>query len=288
MFKRKDDIRTFVVIGIICVLCVGVMLILSIKSNYDKLQYVTEYNVFFSSVNYVNKYLNYIASGDKESIYNVLDDKYIEKNDINENNVLDKIDNYSFDTFLNADNMKYVQIGNNFIYYIEGKIYKNTYYGKELIDNSFSIVLISDFSNMSYSIYPINDSNYKKIINGIKKVNVKNNKYNSIEGSTLISKEQVCVIYLADFMDRINDNIENSYELLSDDMKEKYTTSDSYIKYINDNKSLLSYTADRCKLEEIDDKRVYTVVDSNQNTYKFTEDIIMNYEVDFYLKKVTE
>ena len=68
-------------------------------------------------------------------------------------------------------------------------------------------------------------------------------------------------------------------------MKKKYVNSGSYEKYIISNLNLISTTADKCKLDEYEDKRIYTVIDNNDNMYKFTENGIMNYVVDFYLKE---
>lgn len=49
---KKDDIRTFVVIIIICTLITGLVLFLNRKSNSDKLEVVDEYNNFFTITNY--------------------------------------------------------------------------------------------------------------------------------------------------------------------------------------------------------------------------------------------
>lgn len=285
MFKKKDDIRTFLVIVIVCVLCVVFVLILNRKSNFDKLDVVNEYNVFFTNVNYVNNYLNYIASDNNEAVYSLLDNKYIENNNITVDNVLDNIDDYSFGVSLKANNMDFVQVGNNFVYYINGKIYENTYNGKELVDDNFSMIVINDYDNLSYSLYPV-DKNYKSVINNVKKININNNNYNNVSGSELINKEQICVMYLSDFIDSMV--INESYDLLSDSMKDIYTNKDDYQRYINNNIRLFNSTAAKCKLEKIDDKRVYTVIDDNENTYVFTEDNIMNYKVDFYLKKISD
>lgn len=284
MFKKKDDVRTFIVIIGVCIVCVVIVLLLNIKSNTDRLIAVDEYNVFFSNVNYINNYFNYIASDNSEAVYSVLYDGYIEENQITYDNVLDKVNDYSINSSFGAHSMDVVQIGNNYIYYIGGRVYENDYFGKKIIDENFDILLIVDFDNLSYSLYPV-DNDYEKVLNGIKKFSIDNNNYNNIKKSELINKEQVCVIYLADFINNITMNIDQSYKLLSDDMKKVYSTVDSYNNYVNQNMRLFSTTADKCKLEDIDDNRVYTVIDNNENTYVFTEESIMNYKVDFYLKE---
>ena len=143
-----------------------------------------------------------------------------------------------------------------------------------------------DNTNKSYSIYPV-DSNYKNVVNSVNKVNIISNINNRTKNTELINKEQICAIYLSDFTNILFDNYDEAYNILSEDMKKIYTSSDIYADYIDDNFELISSTADKCRLEEIDDKRVYTVIDSNENMYVFTEESIMNYKVDFYLKKVS-
>ena len=136
---------------------------------------------------------------------------------------------------------------------------------------------------LSYAIYPIEDDNYKEVIDKIKKIEIENNKYNSIKKSELITKEQICVIYLSDYIDKIYNDIDLSYKILSKSMKEKYTTLEEYKNYINNNIDKITTEADKCSLEKINNNRLYTVIDKNKNKYIFNEESIMNYEVDFYL-----
>lgn len=287
MRNNKDDIKTFIVIMCVCVICVVLVLILNIKSNIDKMAPVNEYNVFFSNVNYVNNYINYISSNDNVGVFSLLDKEYILENDITYDNVLDTVKSYSIGSSLKVTSMDFVQVKDNFIYYVKGKIYKTTYDSEVLVDDNFSIIVISDSNNLSYSLYPVNDD-YEKKINSIKKISIENNGYNSITKSDLINKEQICVIYLSDFLGLLSNDINEAYDLLSDDMKKIYTTSDSFNNYIRNNFNLFSSIADKCRVDKTDDKRVYTVIDDNQNTYVFTEESIMNYNVDFNLKKVSE
>lgn len=283
--NKKDDIRTLFVIIAVCAICIIIGLIFSFKSNSDKLVIVNDYNQFFSNINYVNDYINYIINNDSTAVYNLLDKNYIEDNGITIDNVLSNVGNYSFGTSLNVTSMQYVKIDDNFIYYVNGNIYVNTYTNRELIDDNFSIFVIIDENNSNYSLYPVNDDDYKDVINSIWRVNIENNDHNDIEEYGIVNKEQICVIYLSDFINNIFNNINDSYELLSDDMKNIYTSSNSYSSYITNNIGLISTVADKCKLDEYDDKRVYTVIDSKENTYVFTEESIMNYKVDFYFKK---
>lgn len=278
---KKDDIRTFITIIIICTLIVGIVLILNRKSNSEKLEVVNEYNTFFTTSNYVNNYLNY--SSDSSKLYDLLYSDYVDKNNITVDNILTNIKSYPKNSTIKVTEMKYVKVKNDYIYYIKGKIYQNTFDGKELIDDNFNVVAVLDFDTLSYAIYPIEDDNYKEVIDKIKKIEIENNKYNSIKKSELITKEQICVIYLSDYIDKIYNDIDLSYKILSKSMKEKYTTLEEYKNYINNNIDKITTEADKCSLEKIGNNRLYTVIDKNKNKYIFNEESIMNYEVDFYL-----
>lgn len=278
---KKDDIRTFITIIIICTLIVGIVLILNRKSNSEKLEVVNEYNTFFTTSGYVNNYLNY--SSDSSKLYDLLYSDYIDKNNITVDNILTNIKSYPKNSTIKVTEMKYVKVKNDYIYYIKGKIYQNTFDGKELIDDNFDVVAVLDFDTLSYAIYPIEDDNYKEVIDKIKKIEIENNKYNSIKKSELITKEQICVIYLSDYIDKIYNDIDLSYKILSKSMKEKYTTLEEYKNYINNNIDKITTEADKCSLEKIGNNRLYTVIDKNKNKYIFNEESIMNYEVDFYL-----
>lgn len=280
MFKKKDDIKTFFVIIIVCILCLIVGLFMNKKNNTDLLVDVDEYNVYFSNVNYVNNYLNYIATGNNRAVYDLLDDDFVNKYDVNYDNVLDIVRSYEVGSYLDIDSMKFIQIDNNFVYLIEGIVYNNLDDDNSSNDY-FSVILKNDYDNISYSLYPVDKKNYSKIINSIKSVSINVNDNNKLVKAELIKKEQMCSMYLSDFVNLLYNDIDGSYNLVSDNMKDRYSNIDNYISYVNNNFKSISTVADKCKLEEIEDKRVYVVIDDNNNVYKFVENNIMDYIVDF-------
>ena len=142
MFK-KDDRGTLIVVVSVCVLCCVIAFFLTRKNNVEKSVAVSEHNVFFSIVNYVNNYFQYIAMEDEEAVYSLLDNKYILENDITYDNVLEKVGNFSIDYSFSAYDMRFVDIKGNFLYFIKGKIYENTYYDRNLIDDDYSIIVCS-------------------------------------------------------------------------------------------------------------------------------------------------
>lgn len=278
---KKDDIRTFITIAIICAIIVGIVLIVNRKSNSEKLEEVNEYNTFFTITSYINNYIS--SSSNASKLYDLTYTDYINKNNITENTINEFLENYTINSSVNVTDMKYVKIKNNYVYYVKGKIYQNTYDGSEVINNNYQTLVLVDFDTLSYAIYPI-DTDYKKVLDKIKKVNIENNRNNDIKKSELITKEQICVIYLSDFVSNINENIGLSYNNLSKIMKERFPIFKDYEDYINNNIEKITSEADKCLLENVGKNRVYTVIDKNGNKYTFTEKNIMNYEVNFYLK----
>lgn len=282
---RKDDIKTFVTIVIVCLVIVVLVLILNHKSNSDKLETVNEYNTFFTVTSYVNDYINNISNQDSSSLYDVLYSDYIDKKNITLNNIYNNIEEYPINSSVKVIKMEYVKVKNDYIYYVEGKVNQITFDGKQEIDNNFKVVVITDFDTLSFAIYPLQEKdNYKKIIDSIKKIKIEDNKNNKIKNSSLVSKEQICVFYLSDYVDKINNNIEEAYNLLSDQQKKQYTL-DKYKEFINANIDKITTDADKCSLELSGTNRVYTVIDINKNKYTFTEKNIMNYNVSLYLEE---
>ena len=261
------------------------VLILNHKSNSDKLETVNEYNTFFTVTSYINDYINNISNQDSSSLYDVLYSDYIDKKNITLNNIYNNIEEYPINSSVKVIKMEYVKVKNDYIYYVEGKVNQITFDGKQEIDNNFKVVVITDFDTLSFAIYPLQEKdNYKKIIDSIKKIKIEDNKNNKIKNSSLVSKEQICVFYLSDYVDKINNNIEEAYNLLSDQQKKQYTP-DKYKEFINANIDKITTDADKCSLELSGTNRVYTVIDINKNKYTFTEKNIMNYNVSLYLEE---
>ena len=278
---KKDDIRTFITIAIICAIIVGIVLIINRKSNSEKLEEVNEYNTFFTITSYINTYIR--SNSNASKLYDLTYIDYINKNNITENTINEFLENYTINSSIKVTDMKYVKIKNNYVYYVKGKIYKNIYNGSEVINNNYQTLVLVDFDTLSYAIYPI-DTDYKKVLDKIKKISIENNRNNNVKKSDLITKEQICVIYLSDYISKIDEEIELSYNVLSEKMKEQYPMFKEYVNYINDNRDKITTEADKCLLEKIGNNRVYTVIDKNENKYIFTEKSVMNYEVSFYLK----
>lgn len=277
----KDDIRTLIVVVIVCVLCLTIFFILNHKSNSEKLEDVSEYNTFFNIVSEVNKYLSYSGENNSEALYELLSKDYVKENNINLSNILNKLELYPTNSSIKVSSIKYVKIKSNYSYYVTGKIIQNNYDNSRVVNEKFQIIVNNDFNNRTFSIHPIDDNKYEKIINNFKKINIVPNRYNIIFNSELITKEQICVMYLSDYVNRLNEDINNSYSLLSDKAKEQFPNVESYITYINSIRENITTVADKCAMEEVNNQRVYHIIDNKGNSFNFYEEKILNYKVDF-------
>lgn len=283
----RDDIKTLIVVLIVCSVSTVIILLLTRKSNYDNLSNVNEYNTYFSITSYANTYITTLADNKSTEYLSILDKEYITNNNINEDNAFDNTKEYPSGSSLNVTNMKSVRLKDSYLYYVKGRVYQNDIDGKTLVDDNFQTLIKLDFDNTAYSVYPVDDSNYKKIINSTKKIEVESNDYNKLITPKLITKEQVCVLYLSDYIDKLYSDIDTSYDLLSDKMKELdyFSSLEKYKNYMIENQNKLTTVADKCLENKVDENRIYSVIDKNGNKFNFTEESVMNYKVDIYLSK---
>ena len=276
---KKDDIKTLIVVIIVCAICLALVFILSRKKNTDTLKPVEEYNTYFSVTNYMNSYISYLSNNDSEAIYSMLSSEYIYKNNINQNNVLDIVKTYNQDAIisLKITSIDEIEIKNNkYIYYIKGKILKSTFTKEEVIDDNYNVLLFADYSNLTETVYPLDNDNYEKIINNTKDINISKNEYNKIKSSSLINTETICVLYLSDYIYKLGNDIEEAYKILDNEMKNKYQSINEFKTYIETNKNKITTKADNFTKNGKD----YIVIDNNNNTYTFTEQSVMNYKVN--------
>ena len=286
---KKDDIKTLIVVIIICLVCGIIAFIVSIRSNVEKLKSLSEYGTYFSVINSINEYFEYLNGNDSVGVYSLIDDDYIIKNEINETNVFDYVSHFPLDHSFKVVKLTGAELSKNFyLYYAEGKVIQNTYDGVNIIDDDYKILIIYDYDNMTKAIYPIktgDDTN--AIINGVRKKTIIKNEYNSIKGVGLIKSEQICAMYLSNFVNYIVNDTDKAYDLLSDDMKKYYTSVFAFQTAIDMNK--FGFTADKCRVSNGLKGRIYSVIDNKGNKYTFKEKGVMDYSVDivFYNENKT-
>lgn len=114
---------------------------------------------YFTVQSCVNKYLNYLAQKDKNSLYKILDSTYIHKFQITQDNVLNSLEDLSGNINFEATKMYYETISDTEkAYYVKGTIEKEeiredvTNYS--IINKNFYITIRLDTDNMIFSVIP--------------------------------------------------------------------------------------------------------------------------------------
>ena len=107
------------------------------------------------------------------------------------------------------------------------------------------------------------------------------NSFNEIEASNIVTNDYICNLYYSSYIDKLVNNIDESYELLEDDFKNKnFANKEKYIEFMNNKLKSISLDIKNCTKTTRNDKRIYTIFDGN-NTFNFIEESIMNYRVSF-------
>ncbi len=129
----------------------------------EKIILVKDYSRFFTISNAGNKYIQYLKNKDKDNLIILLNESYLTLNDINENNVLEKLTllssgNYSFE----ARKMYQENKNKNLIrYYIKGDL------TKEVMDEyqrptDYYLIIDLDIKNMTFSVTPYDGKLFKE------------------------------------------------------------------------------------------------------------------------------
>ncbi len=291
----KSDVKFYLFL-LILFLCIAILIVVfgredsdSKNNEYsisDYIKIVDDYNTFFFVNTNVNNFISIMGNQENDNIVGLLDRRFLSDNDIDA--VVNNFKNYGNNLIFSSKNIYYKEINNNYIYYVLGEILVEELDSINVINSNFQILFLVDYSNFTMSFIPISsDSEFKKYMLDIKNISIEKNEFNTISSGGTVSNMMICSLYLSDFLDTLYNNIDNSYNLLSNDMKLEFLSIDNYKSFINDNLSKLSYNIDECSIEETS-LRKYYVKDVNNNEYIFTENTIMNYNVDINLNDSNE
>lgn len=249
-----------------------------------QMQKVTDYTFFFSVVNTMNQYLNYNSSKNNIALYNFLNKEFITENKVDINNIFTKLEMYENHPSFKAKEMYYEENKQNNLYYVVGDIIVEEFEDSTTIKENAKFFVQIDYSNLSVSIYPLEKETNEIPIHN-KEQSILLNEYNSMQSSALITDNYICNLYFSDYMEKLIDHVEDSYNLLEDDFKANhYANKEDYIHYINSKINTISLEIANCTLTNKNSQRVYTIRDANGNSFSFIENSIMNYKVNFRIK----
>lgn len=276
----------FVIFSIIGVL---ILLLSSNEKNsvnstqYSFLTTVNDESIFFSVSSNINKLYEYIQIGDLSSAYELLDKKNAEIKDINQQNLIGKL-NLEYDSVsFSARKMYVISNKNQYKYLVKGYIKKDTMdVATEIISISYCI-LNYDVENGGFSIELITESEYLELIKD-KTINFDdfsvniNNQFEYVN----ISESVLASLYFNEFINDLFANPTYAYESLSTETKDNYfDTYDKFLTEINNNLeyySNITYTGYNISNNE------YRYIDNYNNEYIFLVNNVMNYIVDINFK----
>ncbi len=260
-------------------------------------------NIFYTIDNELRIYMNQVNNSEKNKVYNLLDKDYIEKNNITEENVLEKIPNY-----IDIDTYKTKKI-----YELTGRNLA-TYFVKGIVEEkNIYFVFKLDISNDVFSIFPIEEEEYNKKINEV--VNCDQKEEETIEVNednkivyVSLNEEEIVDKYFQDYLETILNDFNAGYQILNKEYREKrFENVENFAQYVNLNKTKFEKM---CKIfwksnEEFEDVKEfeeyyyeisqngiqkysineynnikqYICIDQNENYYIFNIKGIMDYEV---------
>lgn len=242
----------------------------------NKLDYVKDYDYFFTVNDIVNRYLGF--NYDNQGEVNYLIDDYTFGNAESLNKLYRDND---YNEFV-VDSMKVYDNGIIQNYFVSGYLAISGMDGVERQEKAVFVVRI-DKAYQTYSIIP---SSFATIDNvfanyGIadKKENILKNDYNQYE-LVSISANRLAYIYLAGFVNEMAFYPDEAYSKLDDKIKNTvFKTKEDFEKFLNVNmEKIYNY-----KIENIivSHDNVYTIyeIETDNYTYTFKMKYIMDYEV---------
>ena len=250
----------------------------------EDIYFIENENLYFSIQNIMQKYVDSIANKEYELTYDMLNTNYIKENNIDLNNIANKVYNYNMAKFIPIHMCtKETDIGNNI--YIEAIIQD---YDIEKDDtatatqNEEYFLVILDDENETFAIEPIDEGKYQNYINNVKTVEKtiiqKNN--NNIISYNNISEKEIVTQHLNHYLSLLRCNTQKAYELLEKEYKEaRYKNYSDFEKYAQGLKEERIYLESYTKKYNDDDSIEYICKDGYDRVYIFKEKSVMEYTV---------
>lgn len=206
---------------------------------------VDDYGTFFSVEKMLNKFIEYVASNNKEATYSLLDNTYIQENKITKDKVLEEIvDITEYDDSVKIRKMYRQENAENAVYYMDCIL------EKEHIGKEFYFAMYEDSENFTYSIEPIMKNVFDKEVSDSNRVleekQIEKNEYNKTEEVIPSEKERVTK-YFKDFIENALYYPEYTYSILDQEYKNKrFPKFQDFQKYLEEKKqSFLTYANPR-------------------------------------------
>lgn len=206
---------------------------------------VNKENTYYNVNSCVSAYLLIMESSEKEVLISYLNEEYVKDNNINANNILEKLETYK----------NYDGYYTNEIYELNGDTF-STYYVKGKIDLKAVFYEVGiDYLNHTFDIMPIDEARYEDSINkGIQSNEIteriiQKKTYNIVNIQNL-NEENIARNYFKNYFKLLLEDVEEAYEKLdSEYKKQRFEDIESFKQYVIDNKGKIELAY---KYENID------------------------------------
>lgn len=161
--KKK---KTILFILAIATIIIYVIIFIMLENSEEELsrrsaRIVTNYSEFYTVSACANKYINYLASKDADSLLNVLSDSYKKKNTITSSNVLDALPIIASGNSFTANRMYYQEKKNGiYKYYISGFLDTGGLDMDERSRVKSYLIIYLDKKNTIFSVEPYEGQEY--------------------------------------------------------------------------------------------------------------------------------
>lgn len=295
MQNKKNVIIVIVILLILVILTVVVLLFTNLNEDNITIDYDSSLiespelkvlenrdNTFFTVQKIINNYYEIIKSGNKDKLYNILDQSYVINNGISIDNVYNFISNNYEDTSYIANDVNYIK-GNDVTYYlVNGYLLNNIIVTEEVkYYNDINFLVTIDDSKQLYVIYPIDNMDENTLINNYQFRNgIKINENNKVENIT-ISEENKLTTYINEFLTLMFVDTNRAYGMLDEDTLDIFGSLDGFETNLMDIYDALSPVIFSYTKKEFDDYILFEIIDNNDNRIKIMEYNTMNYRIGF-------
>lgn len=174
----------------------------------------------------------------KTAVYSLIDEIYIQKNDIEMENVISR---------LSLNDKKKNQLKVKEIYEMQDLSYPTYFvkiYNRENINEKWYYILYMDNQQGAFSLEPISENEYNSYVHGnelfeIKEKIIEKNDYNKILRKSL-SENEIAKKYFDDYIENALYNVEESYNSIEEEYRQKkFGNIEEYKRYLNSKKEQL-------------------------------------------------
>ena len=235
--------------------------------------------IFFGLSDIINHYFESIMVRDTDELMIMLDEEYINENNITASNIYNYINHNYANAAYTPKEIYYNPNSDITYYFIDGYVLNYTVGSAALIPHTKFLVIVDESTNR-YVIRPIMTNDLENYI-GSYNIKVRELTSGNALVTRAISEKEKITTYLSEFINLLINVPEEAYELLTDSKKTEYGSEVDFESQVPNIYESLSSVIFSYASNEEKDRTVYSVKDNNQNSITIYEYGIMNYQISF-------